>query len=129
MKRKKVWRYYCDFCKKSGCSGGHMKEHEQHCTMNPDRTCRMCDLLEEEQAETQTLVDALLNGGMKRLRTHTICPACLLAAIRQSGIFDNEHFQDPRRIDIEDNFDYKAEKKEVMDAINDAALAREGYHY
>lgn len=47
MRKKQVWRYYCEFCKKSGCSGYHMKNHELHCTMNPERECRMCYLIDE----------------------------------------------------------------------------------
>jgi len=34
--------YYCDFCNKRGLSKGHMLNHELHCTLNPDRECRMC---------------------------------------------------------------------------------------
>jgi hypothetical protein len=42
MKRVQRWRYYCDFCKKSGNSGGHMKSHEASCTLNPARVCKLC---------------------------------------------------------------------------------------
>ena len=35
--------YYCDFCGKRGLSKGHMKTHELHCTLNPNRKCRLCD--------------------------------------------------------------------------------------
>lgn len=37
MKRKRVWRYYCDFCKKSGCGRAAMAWHEQRCINNPAR--------------------------------------------------------------------------------------------
>lgn len=43
MRVKKVNRYYCDFCKKSNCSKHAMELHEKHCTMNPDRQCRLCN--------------------------------------------------------------------------------------
>lgn len=33
--------YYCDFCKKKSLRS--LKEHEKHCTANPDRSCRLCD--------------------------------------------------------------------------------------
>ena len=42
MRVKRVNRYYCDYCKKSGCSGGHMKKHEKRCMHNPDRECGFC---------------------------------------------------------------------------------------
>lgn len=45
MKSKQVTRYNCDFCNKRGFSAPHMAKHEKHCTLNPDRECRMCRLL------------------------------------------------------------------------------------
>lgn len=42
MRQKKAWRYYCDHCNKAGGHAGHMRTHEQHCTSNPFRACRMC---------------------------------------------------------------------------------------
>lgn len=56
MKTKRVNRYYCEFCKKSGCSKGHMATHEKHCTMNPDRECRMCKLWDPDD---ETLTDLM----------------------------------------------------------------------
>ena len=43
MKTKRVNRYYCDYCKKSNCSAPSISKHERHCTMNPNRKCRMCE--------------------------------------------------------------------------------------
>jgi hypothetical protein len=45
MRTKKVNRYWCDFCSKAGLQAGAMRKHEQHCTMNPARSCRVCALL------------------------------------------------------------------------------------
>jgi hypothetical protein len=45
MRVKKVNRYWCDFCNKAGLSAGAMAKHEKHCTMNPDRSCRVCTLI------------------------------------------------------------------------------------
>lgn len=93
MKRKKVWRYYCDHCKKAGCSGGHIKSHEIHCTNNPNRICGMCKLAGLDQSSISELVSALGAGnklGVDNLRDLTDgCPACMLAAIRQSGLNDD----------------------------------------
>jgi len=47
MKVKKVNRYWCDFCGKAGLSSGHMKSHEKHCTMNPNRECRVCKMIKD----------------------------------------------------------------------------------
>jgi hypothetical protein len=110
MKIKRVNRYYCDFCKKSGCSKAAMQKHEKHCTMNPDRICRMCLLLELEQQPMSNLLALLpnpkdfegadeaawtdasplakaVNASMKSLRDATGgCPMCILSTLRQSGI-------------------------------------------
>lgn len=93
MKRKQVWRYYCDYCGRSGCAGGHIKRHEASCTANPDRVCGFCAVTGETQASMPDLIAALNScgehwaAGMKALReVANACPACTLAAIRQSGI-------------------------------------------
>lgn len=96
-------RYYCDFCKKSGCGKHAIEQHEKHCTMNPNRQCRMCEIAEQEQIgmeelikllppRKETMVDygiSIQTGGkddLKALREKTgNCPACILATIRQSG--------------------------------------------
>jgi len=106
MKVKKVNRYYCEFCKKSGCSGGHMKKHEERCTMNPNRVCGMCKMLDMEQPSMELMISllpkqsdvlkdmgdweyyagAVLNAALPKLReAANNCPACIMAAIRQSG--------------------------------------------
>ena len=44
MKVKKVNRYWCEFCKKAGLSSGHMRRHENGCTLNPGRICGVCKM-------------------------------------------------------------------------------------
>jgi hypothetical protein len=113
MRRKRVWRYYCDFCKKSGCSAGHMRAHEAACTANPERACGMC---RREGASTlvRPLIDALGAGdtsGVERLRAAAEgCPACMLAAIRQSGLQTPFEVDGPPGFHVE--FDYQEEKRE-----------------
>ena len=100
MKSKKVWRYYCEFCKKGGCGKYAMKQHEIHCTMNPNRKCRMCDIAEIEQVPIDELMKLLPEPHTKddygtitfkktdlnELKEVTSnCPNCILATIRQSG--------------------------------------------
>lgn len=112
MKVRRVNRYYCDFCKKANCSGASISTHEQHCTKNPKRTCRMCKvLLEQEQPSTDALLATLPDpeqfkrlidgtGGMYYFefgdalgpaltalrKAAGNCPACIMAACRQKGI-------------------------------------------
>jgi hypothetical protein len=120
MRKKKVWRYYCDFCKKSGCSAGHMKRHEIGCTGNPNRVCGLCEVAEKEQpaiadliaaaqadADNHTDPDGLCSS--ENLRTVANgCPACMLTGARQSG--RDSYF----------DFDYKAEHSEFWKNVNDA---------
>lgn len=95
MKKRKVWRYTCDFCKKSNCSGGSIASHELHCTKNPARVCRMCSRVGDTQRPIAELIAAIEYGPMpefddlterriEKLRAvaHN-CPACVLGAIRQ----------------------------------------------
>lgn len=96
MIRKQVYRYYCEFCKKSGCSGGHMKAHESSCTANPNRNCRMCGLTQDMPSLTAILKapgNALEDWKAKMATLREAaeeCPACILAAIRQSDVQKNQ---------------------------------------
>ena len=118
MRQKRVWRYYCDFCKKSGCSSHHIKKHEKHCTMNPNRECRMCKHAGIEQKPINILISALGDGSnltsIKDLSNN--CPVCILSAIRQSGIqhfdYDEEGF-----IGTYVDFDFKKEMRERWEEI------------
>ena len=42
MITKKLNRYYCEYCKKSGCNANVIRKHESACTLNPNRVCRVC---------------------------------------------------------------------------------------
>ena len=107
MRSKKVWRYWCDFCSKGGCSKSAMVKHEQHCTLNPARKCRMCtDFPRVIQQPIADLI-AAYNEGIEALRTKANgCPACMLAAIRQWKR-DNDLFPDERW----DYWDFSAERE------------------
>lgn len=91
MNRKRVWRYSCDFCRKSGCSAAHMATHERGCTANPNRVCSAHRKL-SENATQPTIVEmvAVLKGidpagEVEQLREIAGgCPMCMLAGIRQS---------------------------------------------
>jgi hypothetical protein len=141
MKRKKVWRYYCEHCKKSGCSGGHIKKHETGCTLNPDRVCKMCSIAEEEQRPMASLIAvfaplkavplpdnglgvteyqqpvAELEAAVKKLDEMAGgCPACMLAAARLG-----EKASPGLSIDI----DFARRRREFWDDRNEAEAARE----
>lgn len=126
MRRKMVWRYYCDFCRKGGCGGGSMKRHEGSCCRNPNRVCRMCVYggIGDEQKPMPELIEALGNGttqGVERLRCAAQgCPACMLAAIIQSKL------QRPRVSDEDSGFfvefDFKKERAGFFAEVNSMSM-------
>lgn len=143
MKVKKVNRYYCDHCKKSGCSAHHIRKHEKGCTLNPERECGMCKMVDSSGqrplAELMALLPdithtknrfgfeclseemrATLDAAFASLREATgNCPACILAAIRQ------RYHEKPYLFE----FDFKKEVKEVWDNINEANTDSHNEYY
>jgi len=139
MKIKKVNRYYCEYCKKSGCSAGHMVKHEKHCTMNPNRICRMCEIVSCNSAMKKPISISILKKlfpnpkeyviedeygwisyldefgikvekAMIKLREFTNnCPACILAVLRQCGI----------PVPFVKSFNYKKECAQMWADYND----------
>jgi hypothetical protein len=69
MKRKQVWQYSCDFCKKKKLSASAMSTHEKHCTMNPNRFCRMCD--KNENATQRPLAELIALLPSRQILTAT----------------------------------------------------------
>ena len=139
MKVKKVNQYQCEFCGKKQYSVGHMRKHEKHCTMNPNRYCRMCEFIEVDQVDIPTLLGILpnpkdylnknleyesydgleeaLKKPVESLRTMTNgCPVCMMAALRQKGIYLTM---------VKDRFDFEAECKEIFVRIRDEEYERE----
>lgn len=141
MRKKRVWRYYCDFCKKAGCSAYHLRNHEERCTMNPNRTCGMCKLLDQSQPALANLVALMpatvvkqegdcadwigwesnpeAQAALANLRKAAgNCPACILAALRQAKI----------PVPMMTGFDYAAESKLLRDDFYEAQSA-DRYEY
>ncbi len=129
MIRKKVWRYWCEFCGKRNCSAASISKHEKHCTMNPGRTCRMCAHVENKQTPIAELIAVLSlqkpDYGMAELRdlAHQ-CPVCILAAIRQSKIQivdrtgrEEEYLQQP-----DFKFNFKKEVEDFWRELNDKSF-------
>jgi len=122
MRSKRVWRYYCDFCKKSGCNGGHIRKHEASCCSNPNRICQMCPWVDGEQRPTPELQASFEAGGLDALRLVAgACPACMLAGIiawqksqRAAGVEDGEG-------ELWVDFDFKAETAAMWEAVNRGA--------
>lgn len=86
MKKRKAWRYTCDFCKKSGCSGGAIANHERRCFRNPNRHCPMCEV--NGIAHLLPVFDGINDDNedekLKLLDTEADhCPACMLSAMMQ----------------------------------------------
>jgi hypothetical protein len=133
MRQKRVLRYWCDFCKKAGGSAFHMKNHEKHCTLNPDRECKVClmindtskpipmsELLEilpdpsnynkEYSEEGHRSLYALTLVALPILRDKVNnCPACIMAALRQKKI----------PVPMVEEFSFKEEMKSIFADINE----------
>lgn len=121
---KKVNRYYCEYCKKSGCSASHMSRHEKSCTANPNRHCRMCG-----RKGIDGLIESLGTGRteqeVENLRKEARgCPACMLAAIRQ-GHFNTPPDEDGPGFSVP--FYFQKEKETWWARVNER-LAREDYY-
>lgn len=118
-------RYGCDFCKKVGGSKFHMAKHEAGCTNNPERVCALHHFVtggEEAAPSVAELREALAMGGWPLLRevSHD-CPACKLAALRQSWVKPEpgEPWPDEPQ-DGRENFQFKKERDEIWSAHNEA---------
>jgi hypothetical protein len=97
MKKRRVWRYTCEHCKKSGCHAGHMRDHELRCFKNPARKCPVCcakwpiaklaphfaALADVNETTEPAVIEAL---------SFTVdgCPACILSTIKQAELPVNE---------------------------------------
>ena len=140
MKAKKRWRYYCDYCKKAGGSAHYIKKHERGCTANPNRICGYCEVSGDEQVDINDLTEVLIRFAetldpkndndwslaIAKLEEMTgNCPACVLAAIRQSKLFghDEGQFQEFHL------YDFKEESRKFWIEINNHNLARENPEY
>jgi len=128
MRQKKVWRYYCDHCKKGGCGKWAMAKHEQHCTNNPQRRCRCCDDNVDAHDLHIAIVEfrcAFAAGGsaiaVPALRFKVGgCPMCMLAVIRQSGVQTAIQSEPDQAMWVQ--WDYKSEREAWFAAANEEAM-------
>jgi hypothetical protein len=111
-----------------------MSKHEKHCTMNPNRKCRVCTLInggdgnevldlvkmlpDASEFNNATIISEQLmtdmkvrvDAGMEKIREVTDnCPACIMAALRQAKI----------AVPMVDSFDFKEEMKRVFKEYNE----------
>jgi len=144
MKTKKVNRYYCDYCKKSGCNSYWIKKHENRCTLNPDRYCGYCHLLGKKQSNLVLLLSILPNpqdyektylnedngftwssyvglddavdAVLPKLRDAAEnCPACIMAALRQKKI----------PVQCATNFNFSEETQTIWNEFNAEQMRKE----
>lgn len=111
MRTKSITVHYCDFCKTRKFTRPAMQKHEKGCTLNPNRICGMCAYElnhggDRESAPLSELIDLCntfsINFSANQISVDEFdrkeeenaadlaeaaahCPACMLAAIRQSG--------------------------------------------
>lgn len=110
MKEKKVTRYSCEFCRRVAYKRPTMAAHESGCTNNPNRICKLCERIGEEQTALEILLENA--GQVDELRkVANGCPACMLTGVRAYNK-DAE----------EDQFawiDYKAEHERYWGDVNE----------
>lgn len=129
MRERMVRRYYCDFCKKAGCSKGHMVKHERRCTANPNRVCGMCALGAIKSAPLDELIKLACEPGTEAddvLGAAKGCPACALSAIRQSS---RAVSADPESMANAIAFDYKKASRDFLDDLNEKQARQDHYGY
>ena len=137
-------RCECDYCGKKNWSQGYMRKHELHCTMNPERQCRVCKMVESEQVPIDKLLALLpdpspygretpegwcyvdesftlvVNVALPALRDACgNCPACILAALRQRDV----------KVPMATDFNFTQEMKSVWDDINAEQRIRDEESY
>jgi len=132
MKEKLVKQYKCDYCGKKQLRKHTMVIHETYCTLNPNRSCRMCLILTGVDTppkisfklpvpDYQNISDfgtnltnkGVLDNALIQLREATDnCPACILSAIRKTGSHTSEYGFDFKE---ECNRFFRENQKEVPD--------------
>lgn len=126
-------RYGCDFCKKIGGSAGHMAKHERGCTNNPQRVCAMHRIAtggNEQTLSVNNLKMALAEGGFPFLEAAADrCPACILAALRQSWVAPEPNEPWPQELqDGRENFVFKEAVKAMWDEHHANEAEQHGYY-
>lgn len=110
MKKRKVWRFNCDFCHRGWFKEQKCLAHEDVRVRNPDRVCGFCERHQIVQQPLFVLIALLYDKGLDidalRYAAHE-CPMCMLAAVMAV----NTKEQCKRRDEDFWEIDYKAELK------------------
>ena len=110
MKEKIKKVYYCNYCKKKYFHRDACINHEEHCTLNENRSCRLCKL--EKGRLKQVInylrcnstdkngitIDVIKSALMNERKDSIFCPNCVLTIIR---VLELQH--------LYDDFNYKKE--------------------
>ena len=148
--KKQVWRYQCDFCGKRKYSAPAMGRHERHCTLNPNRVCRVCKMSREgfvrgeaDQPDLKTMIAILPDPGKYIIedehgqRTYLglgaavelVIPALREAAQNCPACIMAALRQRKIPVPMVESFDYKNEMEAVWAAVNEEQMqAREAYY-
>lgn len=124
MKIVKKNVYYCDHCKKRLLAAFAMNKHEKHCTNNPNRECRLCEIgpnigeIVKEINSSYEIVDSadiFTKTEVKWLKEPITmnwildqvddCPLCAFSVLRQTELYLNFF---PSEFS---NYDWKTESK------------------
>jgi len=77
--------YYCEYCNKHRLRSDVIKKHEKHCTLNPNRECRLCgnknikSIIKKYHIRKKfSLKDIKKDVGD--------CPNCILTVLRCVGL-------------------------------------------
>lgn len=128
MRQKLQMRYWCDHCKKAGSRGPAMLKHERSCTLNWDRSCRMCEALGNSQQPADELWNAFQRGGFDELRKLCEeCPACTLMVLRRFWKIDADPCTSLTDGDGRYSYDFKADCAAWIAALREQK-AEDGYY-
>lgn len=118
MKRKKVWRFNCDFCHRGWFKAQKCLAHEEVCVQNPDRVCGFCERHKIVQQPLFVLIALLEERGLDveylRYAAHE-CPMCMLAAVMAC----NKKAQSKRGDEEFWDLDYRGEMKRFDEKLQD----------
>lgn len=119
VKERTVKQFTCDYCGKKRYRRHIMASHELHCTLNPNRSCRMCKgkphinqiilvvkataKLKGYELASSQIVDFNPTSGYQAPESEVLkqiqeltdsCPACVLAVHRVGGFFTEFVFRE-----------------------------------
>jgi hypothetical protein len=152
MRAVKRWRYYCDHCKKVSGQRSAMEQHESSCTLNPQRTCKLCAFLNggngtplpemlarlPDPAQHMRTIpadewgmeeDQVIDDEALRAATHAALPALRELTEDCPVCILAALRQRGIPVPLVTEFNFTNEMKAAQSAMNDARQEREGPYY